>query len=74
VGAGGHPNYWSDGAIWNAIAFEVFNIGENRREEISSKTPARSLLESHLGTLLFTFTTIFSLVGVVGIWLIFVKR
>jgi hypothetical protein len=52
VGPGEHTNYWSDGAVWNAIAFEAFNIGGNRRTEIAPKTPSRSLIETNLGRIM----------------------
>jgi hypothetical protein len=73
VGPGVHSNYWSDGAVWNAIASEAFNIGGNRKAEFPSKTPARSFLETHLGTSVFAITMFFSLVGVIGLWFIIVK-
>ena len=34
VGPGGHPDYWSGGVVWKAVAFEALGIGARSRNQI----------------------------------------
>jgi hypothetical protein len=69
VGKGGHSDYWSDGAVWKAVALEAFNAEKNQYPRIGSSTPARTFLEAHMVTLLWVAIVSFSLVGIMGLWL-----
>jgi lipase (class 3) len=51
VGNGTHPDYWSDGCVWNAVAYESFRLGEKPRISGCSGDSGRCLLETRLGLL-----------------------
>jgi hypothetical protein len=57
IGNGHHNNYWEDGAVWNAVAYESLKIGDFRGTPITPGNPARGLLEAYLG---------FKAVGAIG--------
>jgi hypothetical protein len=49
IGNGGHIDYWDDGNVWRAIAYEALKIGEFRGETSKPGRPARGWPEGHLG-------------------------
>lgn len=68
VGSGGHQNYWSDGAVWRAVAREALGISDGAEREILS-TRGTCLFERWLGPLVFAAIAVFALCGA-GLWAI----
>ena len=69
VGKGGHAGYWSDGAVWRAVAREALGqkVGGG---EAQSPSPLEScIVERWLAVLVFALITFLALCGAV-IWLV----
>ena len=69
VGPGGHPDYWSGGVVWKAVAFEALGIGARSRNQIIGAADA-CVLERRLGSLVFASVVVLALCGV-GLWILF---
>lgn len=68
VGSGGHPNYWSDGAVWRAVAREALGVSDGTERQVLS-TRGTCLFERWLGPLVFAAITVIALCGA-GLWVI----
>jgi hypothetical protein len=64
---GGHADYWSDGAIWKAVAREALTHDDVKGQ--SSRAREACIFERHLGTLVFTATTLLYFLGA-GLWIV----
>ncbi|WP_353067596.1 hypothetical protein RBB77_08380 [Tunturibacter psychrotolerans] len=71
VGKGGHSNYWSDGVVWRAVAFESLGLGTYKKPLAPGTRPERSVVEAWLGTLLFAAISLLSIIGMLGFWYLF---
>jgi hypothetical protein len=69
VGPGGHPDYWSGGVVWKAVAFEALGIGARSPKQIIGAAEA-CVLECRLGLLVFASVVVIVSVGV-GLWVLF---
>jgi len=68
VGPGGHPDYWSGGVVWNAVAFEALGIGARSPKQILGAAEV-CVLERRLGLLVFACIVVLALCGV-GLWVL----
>ncbi len=66
VGRGGHANYWSDGAVWRAVAHETLGLS-NGPETQRPSAREFSLLERRLVTLVIAAIAFLTLCGA-GLW------
>jgi hypothetical protein len=66
VDKGGHMDYWSRAAVWQAVAFRALGIGEGS-SEISG--PRACVVERSLGLLVFCSIILLCACGV-GLWLL----
>jgi hypothetical protein len=63
---GGHMDYWSRAAVWQAVAFRLLGIGEGSSE---MSGPKACVVERSLGLLVFCSIILLCACGV-GLWLL----
>jgi hypothetical protein len=68
VDKGGHMDYWSRAAVWQAVAFRALGIGEGSPEAAISGAKA-CVLERSLGLLVFCSIILLWACGI-GLWLL----
>lgn len=69
IGKGGHLDYWSDGAVWRATAYETIGMQDYKELASADSMSASCLMEARLGLLLVSAITLLLICGT-GLWIL----